>query len=762
MAWKNKLNNHIAVAETVLDSMTRGIQLPRFLELSVQLIESSKDVAAELSLVDWKTFEGEDREIVECLTYRWSVDALDVSILLRDAYLRSSKNYILFLSKGGSSEDPLDVNPEIINTCHQAISQNLQLVNEILAHESGPNQEWLHQLSPVPVILDQKTELLSQFSSISDSHQKLIKVVPRLNRYREYLMDYSNDRLIQLRSLQSNVESALEVIEKIPGEVKRDDVVSASKSLQSISESIENAKITAEVFEHFHCGYSNLKVPIHADGGELSYKEFSIDKKVESWTENQLFPKLYDADLDINSLYDSTLIHLFNTRNKLENLALNEQENYDIEREQLNGKLLDQKDTITEYSSHLDAEVSLVNSMVSEELLAEKIYDMNSMFLPELNFTNITKIANQRLWYQSNVWGNWKNRLGKLISDRKIPFITSMQQDPYDFIESRIIEDHDLDSNSLFLKKGYLGRSFYIQRKEEQVTITRAIKRWQNGYQGSVLMVGRRGSGKSSLMEFLPQIVDQFPVVQMSIHSIMKVNGRKHQVSHKIQDSINFLSANSINKPIIVCIDDLEKWQYGSQTMYETIKEVTDGISRCGKRLFFVISTNHFMHNYINRWFDFNSRFAETLNMDGMHSQSIVDALVLRHNASLKNLELEENVNIAKRAAKIVANSRNNIGSSMLAWERYLEHGVKMGMPSLSFSKLVNSHHLILRIILTHGNLKENSLRKALTNSDNNFLSEQVRKLIGYKIVERTFDGYLRVNPFIIDEVEYVLLRKTN
>ena len=762
MAWKSKLINHITLAETILASMVKGIQLPRLLEYSVQLVESSKDVATELSLVDWKTFEGEDREIVECLTYRWSVDALDVSILLRDACLRSSKNYILFLSKGGSNEDPLDVNPEIISTCHQAISQNLQLVNEILAHKSGPNPEWFHQLSPVPVILDQKKELLSQFSSISDSHDKLIKVVPRLNRYREYLMDYSNDRLLQLRSLQSNVQSAHEVIEKLPLEVRRDDVVAASKSLQSISESIENEKITAEVFEHFHCGYSNLKVPIHADGGELSYKEFSIDKKVESWTENQLFPKLYDADLDINSLYDSTLIHLFNTRNKLENLALNEQESYDIDREQLQGKLLEQKDTIEEYSSHLDAEVSLVNSMVSEQLLAEKIYDMNSMFLPELNFTNITKIANQRLWYQTNVWGNWKTRLEKLISNREIPFIKSMQQDSYDFIESRIIEDHDLDSNSLFLKKGYLGRSFYIQRKGEQATITKAIERWQNGYQGSVLMVGRRGSGKSSLMEFLPQIVDQLPVVQMSIHSIMKVNGRKHQVSHKIQDSINFLSANSINKPIVVCIDDLEKWQNESQTMYETIKELTDGISRCGKRLFFVISTNHFMHNYINRWFDFNSRFSEIVNMDGMYSQSIVDALVLRHNASLKNLEIEENVNIAKRAARIVANSRNNIGSSMLAWERYLEHGAKMGMPSLSFSKLVNSHHLILRIILTHGNLKENTLRKALTNADNNFLSEQVRKLIGFKIVERTFDGYLRVNPFIIDEVEYVLLRKTN
>jgi len=762
MAWKEKLSDYLTTAEKTSQSLSSDISISEFHAMSDRFIESAQALSAELAEIKLKSYEGKEREILDCLTYRWSVDALDVSILFRDAFLKLSKAQILYFCQGGESSENVDVNPEILHICRQAISQNLQLINEIEELKSGVNPNWFHQLSPAATIVEQQDILRNQLSEILDSHNILCKVVPKLNSHKDYLVSFIEDRRKRLNLLKDELNSASEIIENLPSEPTREDIVSASKLLQLKSEAIESEKIVTETFEQFNAGFSSLKVPIHADGGELLFKEISLNKKVESWTENQLFPKLYDADIDIGSLYDSSLIQLFNTRNKLENLALNTEEDFQVDNDQLTRKLAQQGKTVNEYATQLAKEIDEVNAMVEAQLQPAKIYDQTQVFLPELNFTNITKIANQRLWYQADLWSNVKSRVTKFVAKRRIPLINAMQQDPYEFIEERMIGEHDLDTNSLFLKRGYLGGSFYVQRQDEQKSIVNAIKRWEDGYQGSALIVGRRGSGKSSLIEFLPHIIDQIPFVQLTIHNVIKLNGRKHQVTHKIQDSINFLAANSINKPLIVSVDDLENWQNDEQTMYDTIRELTDGIGKYGRRLFFIVSTNHFMHNYINRMFDFNSRFAEIVKTDGMNAQSIVEALVVRHNASLKNFELDDNINVAKRASKIVSNSRNNIGSSMLAWERYIEKRSKMGLPPLSFSKLVNKHHLLLRNVLTHGRLKESVLRKALTTHDNNFISEQVRKLIGFKILERTFDGYLRVNPFIIDEVEYVLLRKTN
>lgn len=763
MAWKENLTTFQQSCNRFLDETSKDLSISQFYDIVRDFNSNANAFNDGLEGLDWKSFEEEESELVQCYIYRWSIDVLDVSIVLRDALMRYSKTIILGSSKDSEKTPTLSDLPRVVEICQQAVRQNLQLLDEIKQGVSGSNPKWFHQISPTTEVGQQIKELVEQNSSILKAHDSVFKVVPKFGNFRDYIINFSNGRLLKLRSLKDQMNEVLNMLEGISEDsvLTREEIAMASKVLKSKSEIVENEKIALEKFEAFKYSDSLQKIPIHADGGELIYKEINIDRKVENWIENQLFPKLYDADLDINSLYDNSIITLFNTRNKLENIVMNESETSQFDTVKISKSIKSQIKAIDEYALHLDKEINAINKNVAAEIQISKIYDSKAVFLPELNFTNISKITNQE-WYKRNIWQSWKEEISKAVKKRSLPFIKNIQQDAYSFVEERSIEAHNIDNNSLFLKKGYLGRSFYVQRKDKEDPIINAIQRWRNGYQGSMLIVGRNGSGKSSILDYIPQFIENFPVVQLSIKNILKLNGRKHQATYNIGDSINFLASQSINKPVIVCIDDLEKWQNDEFTMYDTVKLLTEGISKFGKRVFFLISTNHFMHDYINRLFDFDSRFAEVLNMDGMSNQLMVDALVIRHNASLKNMELIEDASLAKNASRIANKSRNNIGSGMMGWERFIEKGMKMGFPPISFNKLIVKHDLLLRLILAHGQIKESALRKMLTSSDNYFISEELRKLRGFKIVQRTYDGLLKVNPFLIDEVEYILLKENN
>ncbi len=762
MAWSKNVSTFLEIGELYLNETKKDLSLSEFYDVVNQFINQANDFCESLHTLDWKSFEDAERDSIQCYMYRWSIDVLDVAIVQRDAVLRYSKKCILENS-GNEEKKGINELPGVIDICRQAVQQNLQLIEEIKNGTSNPNPQWFHQIAPTSEVSHQLLELISQNKAILEAHKSLTKIVPAFSSYRDYLIDFSNRRLVKLRSLKNEMREVLDMIKGISEDsvLTRDEILMASKVLNSKNEIIENEKLVNEKFETFKSGQQLEKTPIYADGGSLIYKEFSFDKKVENWIENELFPKLYDADLDISSLYDSSIITLFNTRNKLENIVMNESESTDFDTAKICKSIQSQMEQIDSYTEHLDAEINAINKKVSEEMQISKVYDKEGTFLPELNFTNITKIRSQQ-WYKRNVWQSWIEEVSTAIKKRSIPFIKGIQQDSFSFVEDRSIEAHNIDTNSLFLKKGYLGRSFYIRREEKEQKIIYGIKRWRNGYQGSILIVGRMGSGKSSLLDYIPQYIENFPLVQLGVKNMIELNGRKHQATYDISESINFLAEQSISRPVIACIDDLELWQNEEFTMYDTIRSLADGISKFGKRIFFLITTNHFMHEHINHLFDFNSRFAEVVNVDRMPIRLMVDALVVRHNASLKNMELDEEASLAKKASRIASKSRNNLGTAMMAWERYIEKSAKLQSAPISFKKKVINHQLMLRVILTHHQIKESSLRKMLTSSDNYYVSEELRKLKGYKIVQRTFDGYLKVNPFIIDEVEHILLKENN
>jgi len=731
-----------------------------FVEMTTELDVFTKS----LDEIDSKSLSEDTIRKHNYLKFDWSLDAIDLGILLRDSLVVITNRQLTnFSIHDRVSEDEKFDKNIVISESLQAILMKALTETEITLNATIPESkpEWKHQKSPAKIISEQLTELIDQQKAMANVHEKLVQIIPSFNGYREHLLEYNKFRLSHLRSLQNYLIQAKELILEQPEHLELTQLTTLSKSMQKISAGIENEKVISLVHSDFLTGVGELEVPIFADGGELYYRSIDLDKNVEHWTDSEILPKILDADADISNLYDSTLISIFNTRNKIESLGLSDEKDIYFDKEPLVKTIDGILHDVMRYFDTLEDVIFSLNVHTASELKFENIFDKEKEFLPELGFINLSKLRGQKIWYQTNLWNEIKGRSRAFLAKNKIPFVNSLTADPYQFIESKELTEHELDSNSLFLKKGYLGRSFYIPRENVESKILETFDRWQNGFQGSVLLKGDYGSGKSCLIEFMPHLLTEVKVVQINLHTQIQLSGRKHTVTSKLSDTISFIAKQSITTPVVACIDDLEKWQNSEQSMYNTVRDLVDGIAKYGRRIFFVVSTNHFMLQHIERMFDFRSRFATMIETDKMFQNSIANALVIRHNASIKDYNEDDNEALGKKALKISRKNNYNIGASMLAWEKSITSDTDENMQSPpSFNQIVSEHKQILAVILTNKLLKESHLRQGLSTTDNNYISEELRKLRGFKIVSRTFDGFLQISPTIVYHVEQALKNK--
>lgn len=757
MSLKARLESYVAKLQDFRNVQTVSVSYATWYKSVEQLIDRSLTFVEYAKTLNVRSLDGEEARLCAILQYDHLVQLLDFHILLRDVHLNANKQYLLDEQIESYDFQNWKIPESYFETIHLACDSLIDHIQTSLSGAADRPEIWEQQIAPVDAIYRQLEQIKEQHHLVHQSHADVGKLLPKLNTHKAYFLDYNVQRIEHVRHLRDYVQEVLDRIEEVDEEISKSELDQLVNLISKNSKELESEKFMYGFFRHFKGESDTLNIPIYANGGEMQFVDLDLDRSLEEWSETEVFPKVLDIDSEVNALIDTSLISLFNVQNKMQNLGMSNQEKYDLLDQHFEKPIRQKLIEINNYLCDLEMDVYSLNATINRELNVAKIFDIEQPFLPVTRSLNLTKLRRQNLWYEGGFWTNKYNALRRKIKSSNIPWLQNVVKDAYSFVESRQIPDSEFDLNSLFLKKGFLGRSFYINRDERELQFKSLVDRWQKGYQGSALVLGHYGSGKSSFLDYIPLLIEDLRVIQLKPQNTIHLNGRKYQVDRNLSNSINFLASNSINQQLIVCIDDLELWQNEKESSYETIKELIEAISKYGKRLFFVISTNHFMHHNIQRLFDFDSIFADTIVLDKMHSQDIVDAIVVRQNASLKEIKTEAREQLSSRALKIARKSRFNIGSSMYAWERYLDFGISPQAIPPDFYRLVQKYKLVLRLLLTHRKMNESLLRAGLSHTENTYLSKEIRSLIGYKIVERSFDGTLTVNPIIAPEVEYCL-----
>ncbi|MBX2816651.1 MAG: hypothetical protein KTR24_11660, partial [Saprospiraceae bacterium] len=335
-----------------------------------------------------------------------------------------------------------------------------------------------------------------------------------------------------------------------------------------------------------------------------------------------------------------------------------------------------------------------------------------------------------------------------------------------DLVESRSLQEITVHGHGLFLKKGFIGQSFHIDRLDFMDRLTKTLDAWQRGFRGSLLIYGHRLSGRTSLIESLLGERFPHPTIFLRPHSTIELRGRKLTCSADLDEALTFINKHNINQRTIVLIDDLELWRDADCDFHENVHALLQDINRYSKRIFFVVNTNHWMRNQLDLHFDFSEQFVENFCTNSMTVSRIASAIMVRENAIRAELRDEgwekEQKTLMRRARRCALSNRQNIGASLHAWARQQTtggNGARANSPS-TLKKLVSEYWTILHHLMKYRKTNEQELGRMLGASQLQSEKQRLQFLLGCNVLIRDHHNMLHVNEEIVDILEHQMMTK--
>ena len=163
--------------------------------------------------------------------------------------------------------------------------------------------------------------------------------------------------------------------------------------------------------------------------------------------------------------------------------------------------------------------------------------------------------------------------------------------------------------------------------------------------------------------------------------------------------------------------------------------------------------------------------FQAEINLDNMSNADIQKAILIRHGATHKHLVDEKgeeaNVSYFKKVVNhTIAKSRANIGESLRNWAFAIHES---GNETVRFERrstyalpdfITQDSAVLLSTLLLEKQSNEYRLRKLFGPAFNEKYAHLVVRLIGIGILRRNVDGWLEINPAVVNDLANLLERK--
>ena len=519
-----------------------------------------------------------------------------------------------------------------------------------------------------------------------------------------------------------------------------------------------------------------LAFPVGSRAGIVLQNEIDFKSKINSWLETEILPLMYELWEYTENLEGNLKMALINIHNRASILSKGDKESKVIQGE---------KEVATQpLESYLTRAKDWIKKI---DLLAKEI---DTRMAKDFNFTNVYKNPENFLpiSIQSTI-GNLdlgQNDFIKFCNDQYTQCMNFIQRirknvekeeklsDSEKIVRTIDAQEINVDYGqyaSIFLTKGYVGESFWIGREKHLTHFKESLQSWKNGFHGSVLLTGRRLSGKTLFGE---KIANQhFPknTIRVVPNSLVQVNGRKFVTTNDLAPVLEFIRQYSEDSPSLVWIDDLELWASEEILLGKNTRALVDFIDSAPKNLFFMVAMSNWLRSHLNTVYKLGAAFQAEINLDKMDQQEIAKAILIRHGATHKLLVNNEGEEISgklfqKRIGKINKESKSNIGDALNLWIANVKN---VGEDRIGFKPMVNYSlpefltpdvAVLLSTISLQKVTSDYRLRRIFGSPFGQNYRKNLQRLIKLKIVIRNLDGTLMINETIANELVQLLKRK--
>ncbi len=209
----------------------------------------------------------------------------------------------------------------------------------------------------------------------------------------------------------------------------------------------------------------------------------------------------------------------------------------------------------------------------------------------------------------------------------------------------------------LFHFQALNDQQFFTNRIREIRRIEEEFKNWQNGSTPAVAIIGERGSGLTTFLNYSEnQIFTDIPLTRIVF---TKPEYSEKNLFKIVCDAFHFKNLDSweaLEKKIYdedtlnICIIENIQFMYLKTVFgFEGIEKFLQFLSRSKKSVFWIVTCTLYSWQYLEKAVGINSHFQCVLHLHKMNVDELKSIILKRHRASGYHLEFEASTNTNRR-----------------------------------------------------------------------------------------------------------------
>lgn len=623
------------------------------------------------------------------------------------------------------------------------------------------------QKNPWEVYKSQYETIVSQLKNIDNQKVVVFIAIATFNELKEVVTNLTNEHEVLVDKISTNVN----LISEKATENKDYSVLLSYIEDQLTQQSItENKQYTfSDAVNNYINQLQKIEIPIDTLNGLLKIREIDLKKSTQKWFDYEILPKYMDL-----IGFETNLINKYNLN--LLNLKNNLQHSKDLQENTTFNTILTTLSYLEKDINEIKEKSEIISNSLKEHIKNELLI---SNFIAGKPFLEVT--LNSSLNAESNsVLKNIKNTIQKGASYFNSQYKKSVQYESLSNVElsaqcilNRMLQDENTHYDSLFLNKKFIGDLFLVPRRDQENKLKLILDHWKQGFNKSVLVSGDRLSGRSSFLEYSANKFFRNNIVTLTPNCDAIIDGRKFKTTNDLKEALNYVKNHNIKstKPIIL-IDDLELWRDDKHSLLSNIRALMNFIETESDNAFVMASTTKMMLHHLDNRLNFSNTFSHVINVSEANENEIANAILLRHGAAHRdivseNLEVISNNKLRALALKLSKQHEYNFGNTLQNWtyNTYVQENQTVLYKDSNYEFLdffTSEEIIVLKQALIFKYISEFGIKNVTTTSFESDFKSALRRLMNVKILVRHINGYLYINPVVVNDITKIITQKIN
>ena len=177
---------------------------------------------------------------------------------------------------------------------------------------------------------------------------------------------------------------------------------------------------------------------------------------------------------------------------------------------------------------------------------------------------------------------------------------------------------------------------FLVGRDGEMAGLAEALSRWQSGRGVSVIVVGARGSGKTSLLNCAAGVFAGIPIVRSQFCQRITDPERMRQFLTNLfgySEGVNLEEALAQERRVVI-LEEFERTFLRTMNGFAALRDFLRLLSATSTTTLWILSVNETSFRYLDAVVGLSSAFSHRVNAMSVRLEDITNAILQRHNLS--------------------------------------------------------------------------------------------------------------------------------